>query len=78
MGASETQMKALELLRAERERQGLTQLEAGTRMGVSLSVLQRLEYGKRDVRVSSLERYAAALGKRLKVELVDADEDATE
>lgn len=65
------QRDALSLLRAERNRQGLTQIQAGSLMGVSLSVFQRLEYGDRDVRVSTLERYAKALGKRFELSLVD-------
>jgi transcriptional regulator with XRE-family HTH domain len=71
-------MKALEQLRAERERQGLTQLDVATRIGISLSVFQRLEYGNRDVRVSSLVRYAKALGKGLEIVLVDAEEGETD
>lgn len=71
-------MDALRMLRAERQRQGLTQIDVATRMGVSMSVFQRLEYGQRDVRASTLERYAIALGMRLKVSLVPQEDDGPE
>jgi transcriptional regulator with XRE-family HTH domain len=76
MAESELQLEALRILRAERLRQGLTQLQVASRMvpSVSLSVFQRLEYGDRDVRASTLERYAKALGKKLEVYLVDDPE----
>lgn len=71
MAISETQLEAIRQLKAERNRQGLTQLDVATRMEISLSVFQRLEYANRDVRVSTLERYAKALGKALEVHLVE-------
>jgi ribosome-binding protein aMBF1 (putative translation factor) len=45
-----------------RQALGLSQTEVGARMGTSQSAVARLESGAVDVRLSTLERYAAALG----------------
>lgn len=50
---------------AVRQGQGLSQTVVAARMGTSQSVVARLESGKNDVRLSTLERYAAAIGRRL-------------
>ena len=44
---------------------GLTQTEVAARMGTSQSAVARLESGDSDIRLSTLERYAAALGHEL-------------
>ena len=44
---------------------GLSQTEVAARMGTSQSAVARIESGDADVRLSTLERYAAALGQRL-------------
>ncbi len=41
---------------------GLSQTQVAARMGTSQSAVARLEAGQADVRLSTLERYAAALG----------------
>ena len=41
---------------------GLSQTEVAARMGTSQSAVARLESGAVDVRASTLERYAAAVG----------------
>lgn len=41
---------------------GLSQTEVAARMGTSQSAVARLESGQADVRLSTLERYAAAVG----------------
>ena len=41
---------------------GLSQTEVAARMGTSQSAVARLESGATDVRASTLERYAAAIG----------------
>jgi len=51
---------------------GLSQTEVAARMGTSQSAVARLESGDADVRLSTLERYAAALGRRLDWELKGA------
>ncbi|MCX9193418.1 XRE family transcriptional regulator [Carbonactinospora thermoautotrophica] len=49
-------------LAAQRRAAGLSQTEVAARMGTSQSAVARLEAGDADVRVSTLERYAAAIG----------------
>jgi len=44
---------------------GLSQTEVAARMGTSQSAVARLESGQSDVRLSTLERYAAAVGYSL-------------
>jgi len=48
---------------------GLSQTEVAARMGTSQSAVARLESGEADIRLSTLERYAAALGSVLDVRL---------
>jgi transcriptional regulator with XRE-family HTH domain len=52
-------------LSARRVQLGLSQTEVATRMGTSQSAVARLESGQADLRLSTLERYAAALGQRI-------------
>ncbi len=52
-------------LTAQRRAAGLSQTEVAARMGTSQSAVARLETGGADVRVSTLERYAAAIGSQL-------------
>ena len=49
-------------LAAQRQAAGLSQTEVAVRMGTSQSAVARLESGTADVRASTLERYAAAVG----------------
>jgi transcriptional regulator with XRE-family HTH domain len=55
----------VERLVEERRLQGLSQTDVAARMGTSQSAVARLERGDADVRLSTLERYAAALDHRL-------------
>jgi predicted transcriptional regulator len=49
---------------AEKRRElGLSQTEVAARMGTSQSTVARLEAGGGDVRLSSVERYAEAIGQ---------------
>jgi predicted transcriptional regulator len=50
---------------AQRQTLGLSQTEVAARMGTSQSSVARLEASAGDVRLSTLERYAAALGHTL-------------
>jgi Helix-turn-helix len=50
-----------EALVARRMAVGMSQTEVAARMGTSQSAVARLESGQGDVRLSSLERYAAAV-----------------
>jgi ribosome-binding protein aMBF1 (putative translation factor) len=52
-------------LAARRQAAGLSQTEIAARMGTSQSAVARLEAGATDVRISTLERYAAALGSQI-------------
>jgi len=52
-------------LSAQRRAAGLSQTEVAARMGTSQSAVARLETGDADVRVSTLERYTAAIGSQL-------------
>ena len=53
-----------ELVRARQE-SALSQTEIAARMGTSQSAVARLESGELDARLSTLERYAAALGRTM-------------
>ncbi len=50
-------------LATARQESGLSQTEIAARMGTSQSAVARLERGDVDARLSTLERYAAALGR---------------
>ena len=52
-------------LAEQRRSAGLSQTEVAARMGTSQSAVARLEAGDVDVRASTLERYAAAIGSRI-------------
>jgi transcriptional regulator with XRE-family HTH domain len=56
-------------LAERRQRLGLSQTQVAARMGTSQSAVARLESGDADVRLSTLERYAAALGHQLDISL---------
>jgi predicted transcriptional regulator len=58
-----------EELATQRVRIGLSQTEVAARMGTSQSAVARLESGDADVRLSTLERYAAAIGYELQWQL---------
>ena len=64
----ESALKARQLLRALTERRQeleLSQTLVAARMGTSQSALARLEAGEVDPRISTVERYAHALGEEL-------------
>jgi transcriptional regulator with XRE-family HTH domain len=48
---------------------GLSQTEVAARMGTSQSAVARIESGDADVRLSTLDRYAVALGHELDIRL---------
>src|ERR1700739_4619794 len=58
-------------LAAMRQAAGLSQTEVAARMGTSQSAVARLEAGTSDVRASTLERYAAAIGGEITWKLED-------
>lgn len=57
--------RLLHALAAEREDLGLTQVAVAQRMGTSQSAVARIEAGEVDARLSTVERYAQALGRRV-------------
>lgn len=64
-----------ELLRRlvqERGRTGLTQSDVAQRMKTSQAAVARIESGDFDVRTSTLDRYALAVGKRISYRLSTA------
>jgi predicted transcriptional regulator len=56
-------------LAARRRAAGLSQSEVAGRMGTSQPAIARLEAGEVDVRMSTVQRYAAALGHRVELHL---------
>jgi DNA-binding XRE family transcriptional regulator len=64
--------EACQLLKAEREKQGLSLTDIEQRTGISRSAISRLENGlSNNPTVSTLNRYAEALGKQLVISLAD-------
>ena len=61
----------LHTLIQERKRQRITQKKLAARMETKQSTLARMEQGQRDPRISTLQRYASSLGKRIEWQLVD-------
>jgi transcriptional regulator with XRE-family HTH domain len=49
---------------------GLSQTQVAARMGTSQSAVARIETGSSDVLMSTVDRYATALGRRLEWSLV--------
>jgi transcriptional regulator with XRE-family HTH domain len=76
MAVTERRRQALlaELV-AQRRAAGLSQAEVADRMGTSQPAVARVEAGTGDVRLSTLERYAAAVGRRLEVRLELPEEE---
>jgi ribosome-binding protein aMBF1 (putative translation factor) len=63
-------------LAERRQAAGLSQTEVAARMGTSQSAVARLESGTGDVRASTLERYAAAVGGHITWRLNRSEEGA--
>ena len=57
--------KLVRELAERRQAAGLSQTEIAARMGTSQSAVARLESGTADLRASTLERYAAAIGGQI-------------
>jgi transcriptional regulator with XRE-family HTH domain len=57
------------LLRQARERAGLTQEEVAQRLDTKKSAISRIENRAGDIRLSTLERYATAIGWDLSLQL---------
>ncbi len=59
--------RVVDELAGARRAAGLSQTEVAVRMGTSQSVVARLESGQIDARLSTLQRYAAAVGHQLQL-----------
>jgi ribosome-binding protein aMBF1 (putative translation factor) len=62
---AEDRTRLVRELAEQRQTAGLSQTEIAARMGTSQSAVARLESGTADVRASTLERYAAAVGSQI-------------
>lgn len=58
-----------EKIKAARHESELTQGELAERIGIAQQIISRIEKGRSDVRVLTLEKIARALGKEIKLEI---------
>ena len=58
------------LLRQAREASGLTQEEIAERLHTKKSAISRIENHSEDIKLSTLERFASALGRKIEVSIV--------
>lgn len=63
------QFKVGVMLRHARESAGLTQEELARRLKTKKTAISRIENHAEDIKLSTLERVASALGKRLEVSI---------
>jgi len=57
------------MLRAAREEAGLTQDDIAKRLSTKKSAISRIENHAEDIRLSTLEKFAEAIGKRLSLKI---------
>ena len=58
------------LLKQAREQAGMTQEQVARELKTTKSVISRMENHATDIRLSTLEKFAKALGRRIEVSLV--------
>ncbi len=58
------------LLKEARKDAGLTQLALASKLQTQKSAISRIENHSEDVKLSTLEKFASALGKKLEIHLV--------
>jgi transcriptional regulator with XRE-family HTH domain len=75
---AEDRTRLVRELAEQRQADGLSQTEIAARMGTSQSAVARLESGTADVRASTLERYAAAVGSQITWKLNRPQEGTSE
>ena len=63
------QFKIGVMLRTAREKAGLTQDELAERLRTKKSAISRIENHAEDIRLSTLEKFAEAIGKRLSLKI---------
>ncbi len=73
-GYAERRRHLIQELVSAREKSGLSQTQIAARMGTSQSAVARLESGDLDVRLSTLERYAAAMGRTVNWQVRPSEE----
>ncbi len=69
--AAENRRSLLRALASTREELGHTQTEVAAAMGTSQSQIARLEAADCDIRLSTIEKFASVLGKRIEWRLID-------
>lgn len=70
--AARDRRRMLRRLTEDRIGLGLSQTAVAAEMGTSQSAVARIESGKADVKLSTLERYAATLGRKVEWHLAPA------
>ena len=63
------QFKIGVMLKQAREEAGLTQEELAARLNTKKTAISRIENHAEDIKLSTLEKFARALGKHLKLEV---------
>ena len=63
------QFKIGVMLRAAREKAGYTQDDLAKRLSTKKSAISRIENHAEDIRLSTLEKFAEAIGKRLSLKI---------
>lgn len=58
------------LFKVSREQAGMTQEEVARKLGTKKSAISRIENHAEDIRLSTLHKYAKALGKKVNLEIV--------
>ena len=59
------------MLKQARIESGITQEQIADKMHTQKSAISRIENHSEDIRLSTLEKYAIALGKKIKVEILE-------
>jgi transcriptional regulator with XRE-family HTH domain len=70
--------RLLRELAADRVELGLSQTAVAAEMGTSQSAVARIESGNADVKMSTVERYAATLGRRVQWRIASASDRRAE
>jgi transcriptional regulator with XRE-family HTH domain len=63
------QFKLGVMLKVAREQAGLTQEQVAKKLRTNKSAISRIERHAKDMRISTLQKYARALGKRVTLDL---------
>ena len=64
------QFKIGVLLKELREQAGLTQQQLADKLNTKKSAISRIESHAEDIRLTTLQRYANALGKKLEISII--------